>query len=246
MSLARHHRDRILAAKTAASPDMGGGLVVTLDDNASPADRAQATIAMRLTHDLRRLKEIQSIQLKIAAKREMLPEYRSWIMGLLEAAEETGQGVQDEVLPTIMVWLIDTGNFHDAMPLIEYVLRHDIALPARYARSAPALITEEIATAALKSQLANESFDFEILARIEALTDGCDMHDEIRAKLQKAIGFELADRAEALDKADPALPAAAARALVPLRRAQQLHDRAGAKDKIKRLEKLLLPPSNND
>ena len=69
MSLARHHRDRILAAKTAASPDMGGGLVVTLDDNASPADRAQATIAMRLTHDLRRLKEIQSIQLKIAAKR---------------------------------------------------------------------------------------------------------------------------------------------------------------------------------
>ena len=246
MSLARHHRDRILAAKTAASPDMGGGLVVTLDDNASPADRAQATIAMRLTHDLRRLKEIQSIQLKIAAKREMLPEYRSWIMGLLEAAEETGQGVQDEVLPTIMVWLIDTGNFHDAMPLIEYVLRHDIALPTRYARSAPALIVEEIATAALKSQLANEAFDFGILERIEELTEACDMHDEIRAKLQKAIGFELADRAEALDKADPALPAAAARALVPLRRAQQLHDRAGAKDKIKRLEKLLLPPSNND
>ena len=249
MSLARHHRDRILAAKTAASPDMGGGLVVTLDDNASPADRAQATIAMRLTHDLRRLKEIQSIQLKIAAKREMLPEYRSWIMGLLEAAEETGQGVQDEVLPTIMVWLIDTGNFHDAMPLIEYVLRHDIALPARYARSAPALIVEEIATAALKAELANESFDLEVLYRIEELTAERDMHDEIRAKLQKAIGFALAETAEAFAAhgTDPAHPVEFAQeALVYLRRAQQLHDRAGAKDKIKRLEKLLPPPSNND
>ncbi|BCA60251.1 hypothetical protein HMP06_3020 [Sphingomonas sp. HMP6] len=225
---------------------MEGGLATSLDDNASPADRAQATINMRLTHDLRRLKEIQSIQLKIAAKREMLPEYRSWIEGLLDAAEETGQGVQDEVLPTIMVWLIDVGDFHDAMPLIEYVLRYDITLPTRYARSAPALIVEEIATAALKSQLANEAFDFEILERIEELTEACDMHDEIRAKLQKAIGFELAERAEALDKADPALPAAAARALVPLRRAQQLHDRVGAKDKIKRLEKLLSPPSNTD
>lgn len=246
MSLARQHRDRTLAAKTAASSDMEGGLAATLDANASPADRAHATMAMRLTHDLRRLKEIQSIQLKIAAKREMLPEYRSWIMGLLEAAEETGQGVQDEVLPTIMVWLIDTGLFEDAMPLIEYVLRYEVALPARYARSAPALIVEEIAMAALKSQLANEAFDFEILERIEELTEACDMHDEIRAKLQKAIGFELAERAEALDKADPTLPAAAARALIPLRRAQQLHDRAGAKDKIKRLEKLLPPPSNND
>lgn len=246
MSLARHHRDRILAAKTAASSDMEGGPVATIDANASPSDRAQATIAMRLAHDLRRLKEIQSIQGKIAAKREMLPEYRSWIIGLLDAAEQTGEGVQDEVLPTIMVWLIDTGDFHDAMPLIEYVLRYDVALPARYARSAPALIVEEIATAALKSQLANEAFDLEILERVEDLTADCDMHDEIRAKLQKAIGFELAERAEALDKADPTFAEAIGRALIPLRRAQQLHDRAGAKDKIKRLEKLLPPPAKND
>lgn len=249
MSLARHHRDRILAAKTAASSDMEGGPVGTIDANASPSDRAQATIAMRLAHDLRRLKEIQSIQGKIAAKREMLPEYRSWIIGLLDAASETGQGVQDEVLPTIMVWLIDTGNFHDAMPLIEYVLRYDIALPARYARSAPALIVEEIATAALKAQLANESFDLEILYRIEELTAEHDMHDEIRAKLQKAIGFALAETAEAFaaNGTDPAHPVELAQqALVHLRRAQQLHDRVGAKDKIKRLEKLLPPPSNND
>ena len=59
MSLARQHRDRTLAAKTAASSNMEGGLASSLDDNASPADRAQATINMRLTHDLRRLKEIQ-------------------------------------------------------------------------------------------------------------------------------------------------------------------------------------------
>ncbi|MFA6125087.1 phage terminase small subunit [Sphingomonas sp.] len=246
MSLARQHRDRTLAAKSAVHSAMEGGLAGPVADLApTAADTAHAQISMRLTHDLRRLKEIQSIERKIEAKREMLPHYRPWIEGLLAASEATGEGVQDEVLPTIMIWLIDVGDFEAALLLADYVLRHNVALPARYARSAPALIAEDIAAAALKAQMANESFDVEILYRVEELTADHDMHDEIRAKLQKAIGFELADHAEAFAENGPdrsKMVDLAEQALVHLRRAQQLHDRAGAKDKIKRLEKLLVPP----
>ncbi len=243
MSLARQHRDRVLAEQTAVRSGSEGGLPgapMSLGDVvADHANRAQAQITMRLSHDLRRLKEIQSIERKIDAKREMLPEYDAWVEGLMNAVAATGSVVADDVLPTIMVWRIDVGAYADAMPLIEYVLGHNVQLPSRYARTAPALIAEEIATAALKAQLAGEDFPLGILLAIESLTDDRDMHDEIRAKLQKAIGFELADIAEETAPDSPGYIAAIEAALVPLRRAQQLHERAGAKDRIKKLEKLL-------
>lgn len=244
MSLARQHRERHLAAQTAASPEMEGGLpraprpgTLTSD----PAIQAHAQMMLRLTHDLQRLKQIQSIELKIAAKAEMLPEYRPWIDGLLKAAEQTGRGVQDDLLPTIMIWLIDTGQYHEAMPLIDYVLAYDITLPTRYERTAPALIVEEIAEAAIRLQGTGGSFPLEILEAVEALTLASDMHDQIRAKLHKALGVELASIAEELDPASPECVPVAERALAQLRRAQQLHDRSGVKDRIKRLEKSLAP-----
>lgn len=238
MSLARQHRDRILAQQTASAPALGSGLAAISTVAATAADRAAAQIQMRLAHDLRRLKEIASIERKIDAKREMIPEYVPWVSGLLNVARETGQAVADDILPTIMVWLIDTGDWSSAIELAAHVLQYDVPLPARYVRSAPALIAEEIALAALKAQTAGDPFPIDVLERVEALTSAADMHDEIRAKLQKAIGLELARRAE-YDPADPNFIANATRALVPLRRAQQLQERIGVKEKIKRLEKAI-------
>jgi len=231
---ARQHRLHRAAASMAAQ-DAGAPAPAPAPDSAG------AQTMLRLVHDLRRLKEIQSIERKIEAKRAMIPEYRPWIEGLLAAARETGKAARDEILPTIMIWLIDTGQYGEALPLISHVLDYDIPLPARYARTAPALIVEEIAGAALKDQLAGHSFPLEILVAVDALTVEHDMHDEIRAKMQKAIGFEYARLAEAMDPAAPGFAAAIETALQPLRRAQQLNDRAGAKDRIKRLEKLLAP-----
>lgn len=205
----------------------------------SAGDGPAAQVMLRLVHDLRRLKEIQSIERKIEAKRQMIPEYVPWISGLLRAAKENGEAAPDEVIPTIMIWLIDVGQFEPALELVEHVLAYNIPLPSRYARTAPALIAEEIAGAALKAQLADEPFSLDILETIDLLTHDRDMHDEIRAKLQKAIGFELARIAETTAPDSPDYIAAIEAALVPLRRAQQLHERAGAKDRIKKLEKLL-------
>lgn len=248
MSLARRKRDRILAAQTisaAAAPVRGVGAApvaaappsAAAGANASPADRAAAQIGLRLTHDLRRLKEIRSIDKKIEAKREMLPEYRAWIEGVLEADAGAGTGLAGEVLPTCMVWLIDIGQFADALHLADFMLRHDAAMPARYQRDAASIVAEEIADAAAKVQNAGAAFPLEILERADALTAPRDLHDQIRAKLFKAIGVESLRIAEDL-------PAEESRkelqhAVGALREAQRLHDRVGVKDRIKRADKLL-------
>lgn len=245
MSLARRHRDRILAAKTVASVPHGGSdaapaaasLPAVGAVNASPADRAAAQIALRYTHDLRRLKEIRSIDKKIEVKREIMPEYRAWVAGLLEADAGVGTGVAAEVLPTCMVWLIDTGAYNDALDLVPFMFKHKVAMPSRYQRDAATIVVEEIATAALKAQGANESFPLDILDRVADLTSHLDIHDEVRAKLLKAIGVEQLQQAEDLP-ADDGMAALAA-AVSTLNEAQRLHERVGVKDRIKRGLKLM-------
>lgn len=248
MSLARRHRDRILAAQTVASAPNGGAALASaaaLSPAAganpapnSPATRAAAQIALRLTHDLRRLKEIMAVSLKVEAKRQMLPEYRDWIAGLISADAGVGTGTAAEVAPTIMVWLIDTCEYRAAIDLGEWLLRHKVAMPARYNRNVATVLVEEIADAALKAQAADTPFDLGVLDAVDGVTIGIDMHDEVRAKLAKAIGTESLRTLHSAE-ATAALRPAIENTLFHLRRAQGLHDRIGVKDKIKRAEKLL-------
>ena len=233
MSPAQRHRERMLAQATVAvvPAEVGG--------RPTAADRAAATVALRLTHDLRRLKEIKSVKGKIEAKREMVPEYGPWVSGVIAADAGVGTGIAADVVPTIMVWMIDTGAFHDMLPLAAFVLRHDVTMPARYNRDAATVIVEETAVAALKLQGAGERFPLEVLCEVEELTDGLDMHDEPRAKLAKAIGVEQIELASDFD--GQAERTAREAALAALRRAHALDDRIGVKTKIGQLEKLLAP-----
>jgi hypothetical protein len=245
MSLARRNRDRILAQMTASAPDMGGGFAsasAPANDSGSPAERAAAQIQLRLTHDLRRLKEIQSIAQRIEVKRTMLPEYQAWLDGLL-AGHAAPSGVAAEVLPVCMVWSIDTGDWPRALQLAAHVLAHDVPLPARYQRQAAVLIAEEIAEAALKAQNAGATFPLTVLEQVEQLTSTHDMPDQVRAKLAKALGAELAGEAASTSAGPLGATFLSMQALEALRRAQALHDRVGVKDKIKRLEKALAAPA---
>lgn len=245
MSLARRHRDRVLAAKTVAfAPDGGASPAPAAAlstaagvNSARPVDRAIAEITLRYTHDLRRLKEIKAVSLKIAAKREMIPEYRDWIIGLVEADKGVGTGLAAEIPPTVMVWLIDVGAYADALRLGDFLLRHKVEMPARYNRDVATVLVEEIAEAALKAIAANESFELALLEQVELMTCFIDMHDEVRAKLAKAIGMERLDRLEN-GEASPDQLGDIDAVLASLRNAQNLHARIGVKDKIKRAEKL--------
>ncbi|WP_294356124.1 phage terminase small subunit [uncultured Sphingomonas sp.] len=258
MSLARRNQERILAMKAASAPASGSGFAPTAATGTAPvaADQvrpntAAAAIKLRLTHALRRLAQIKAVTLKVAAKREMLPEYRDWCDGVLAAGRASPPGSlsptgADEVLPTVMVWSIDIEDYSRALELAAHVLRHEVTMPSRYQRDAATLVLEEIAEAALRAQAINAPFPLSVLEQVEELTAGIDMHDEPRAKLAKAIGVELA-RAGSDAEADAARPIIT-RAIAQLEAAQRLNDRVGVKTKLTGLRRALasLPAPDQD
>ena len=122
--LVRRHQMRVAAALAAVS---------TPADAPAPNSGPYELMMHALVNDRRTLKGLQSIERKIELKREMLDKYGDYVHGVLTA----DKGGQDEVVVTVMVWLLDTLQFRPALDLAAYVLRHDIKLPAQYTRDVP-------------------------------------------------------------------------------------------------------------
>ncbi|MFM0086733.1 phage terminase small subunit [Paraburkholderia sediminicola] len=210
-SPAQRHYERISAELAAASAAPGESLA---------GASAYELMLAKLATDRRRLKAIQSIERKIDVKRaELLPEYVDYIAGALSG----GRGAQDDVLTTVMIWRVDAGDFAGALDIARYALAHRMTLPDQYDRPLATAIAEEFAQAALAAFKLGDTFDAGQLAEVMMLTESADMHDQVRAKLHKALGKALqdADKTAALDH---------------LRRALQLDERAGVKQDIARLE----------
>lgn len=191
----------------------------------TPASRADATayelMLAKLTEDKRRLHELQSIERRIEVKRELLPEYVPWVEGVLKGA----QGVQDDVLMTVMVWRIDVGDLQGALDIAAYAVEHRLAMPDQYKRTLGCLIAEEFADHALrlKAGISLEVGSWLTVAHMLTATE--DMPDEVRAKLLKAIGYALdqgGDKTAALEY---------------LRQALALHAKVGVKKDIERIER---------
>lgn len=210
-SPARRNRERKLAAlQGAANPQF--------DQQRANAYELQL---MQLAEHRRTLKGIQSIERKIDAKRPMLAVYKPWIDGLLAA----DRGGQDDVLVTVMLWHLDTGDLEGALPMASYVIRHGLSTPDRYERTAATMIAEEVADTAIKQQEAGNGPSLELLGNYMALLSDCDIFDQVRAKLHKAVG-----RAALAEGLKP-------QAAEHYRRAIELHDKVGIKKELEVLER---------
>ena len=192
-------------------------------DITAPLDRLAASqyelMLVKLAEDKRRLKDIQSIERKIDVKRQLLPEYQLWIQGVLEG----NSGQQDDVFMTVLVWTIDAGDLEAAVPLAEYAIRHNLAMPDQYQRTTACVIAEEAADLALKGN----AIDVILLQAVAGLTADHDMPDEVRAKLHKAIGYALRDAGQLVEARER------------LVYALQLHEKVGVKKDIERLDTLI-------
>ncbi|MGY3920848.1 phage terminase small subunit [Aeromonas eucrenophila] len=213
MTPARRHREKALAAlQGVANPQF---------------DQARANAyelqLLQLAEHRRTLKNIQSIERKIDAKRPMLAVYKPWIDGLLAA----DQGGQDDVLVTVMLWHLDTGDLAGALPMADYVIRHGLSTPDRYERTAATMIAEEVADTAIKQQEAGTGPSLSLLGQYMALLAGCDIFDQVRAKLHKAVGR--ACYAEGLKQ----------QTAEHYRRAIELHDKVGIKKELEVLKREL-------
>lgn len=191
-------------------------------DNDVNATNAYEMMLAKLNSDRIRLKKFQSTASKIELKKQLIPEYMGWIEGVL--ASNNPQ--QDDVFMRLLVWLIDTKQFEHAYPLAAHALKHNWVTPDEYQRQTATLITEELANTALSQLTSKQEVDADILLKFAHLVADQDMFDEVRAKLNKALGFALKDKKPK-------------QALTYFKRALELNENAGVKSQIKELEKKL-------
>lgn len=208
-SPAKRHFQRVMARKS--QPSVDGATVVK--------GNAYELMLAKLHTDRARLSDIQSIERKVEVKRELLADYQAWIDGVLES----GRGGQDDVLMTLLVWYIDTGEYERALDVAEYAMQHDLVLPDQYSRTLATVLADEIGGAALACQRSEKTFPVDILQRTVGMTSDADMPDPARAKLHKALGVELMST----------LPHDA---LTHLNRALDLHEGVGVKRYITSIE----------
>ncbi|WP_322027293.1 terminase endonuclease subunit [Burkholderia sp. BCC1977] len=208
---ARIHFERVSAARAAAAAAPGETMA-----GATPYE----LMLRKLAIDRRALKGVQSVTRKIEQKRKLLPEYADYVAGVLAG----GRGAQDDVLVTVMVWRIDAGDYDGALAIATYALKHGLVMPDQFDRSLASVVAEQFADAALQSFMEDGSFNAASLETIAELTEQGDMHDQIRAKLYRALGY-------AVQEDEPV------RALEYLRRALKYNERVGVKKDIDRLTK---------
>ena len=223
LSIAQAHQRRaraaMEAAKTAPQQSMAGANAYEHQLN-------------QLLQDRLRLKAIQSNEGKAALKLQLLPEYIPYVEGVLQA----GNGAQDDVMTTVMIWRIDVEDYRGALDIADYVLKHKLIMPDRFERTTGCLVAEEIATAALKAQKANGSFDLAILHRTVELTEDEDMPDQARAKLFLATGRATLN---GITAEEPGQPGQIQAGIDLLKRAIALHDGCGGKKDLDGAERLL-------
>ena len=207
----RKHKQRTIAAQIGAADPV---------IDAKAANQYELML-MQLAEHRRRLKQIQSIERKIEVKRQFLPEYESYVQGVLQS----NSGRQDDVLMTVLVWYIDTGAIDKALEVAEYALQHDMQTPDRYERSTACLVAEEIADTALKLMDGENAVSAKLIGKAIALTEEHDMFDQVRARLLKAYGMALTKSGNQ------------ASAVEPLKRALELDERSGVKKLIEQTER---------
>ncbi|MCQ4270270.1 terminase endonuclease subunit [Pseudomonas kuykendallii] len=220
----RRHFQRVTAALAAAA--------VAGPEQTMEGLNAYEQQLAKLTQDRLRLSGIQSTEGKIKLKEQLLPEYAPYIEGVLSA----GQGAQDEVLTTVMVWRIDTGDYAGALDIASYVLQHKLVMPDRFERTTGCLIAEEIAEGALKAMRAGEAFDLELLHRTALATEAEDMPDQARAKLVLATARATV---AGLTVENPGQPGQVQAGIDLFKRAIELYDNCGGKTDLKSSEALL-------
>ncbi|WP_432786964.1 hypothetical protein AAEX37_01026 [Oligella sp. MSHR50489EDL] len=178
---------------------------------------------IKLNSDRRRLRDIQSMSRKAEVKKEILPDYDTYVEGVLSG----GKGVQDEMIVQLLIWSLDADDLERALPMIEYAVAHNMALPDSYNRNLATAVVDEFVASVLRMHQATDSYPLNEIERIKALTADKDMPDEALAKLYKVAG-EAHEAENLLDEA-----------LKNYVRAYELNSRVGVKTQMNRLKKEL-------
>lgn len=239
MNSMRQHREKMLAEKALKAQQSldPRQKVVTGWDLASGSDQSvqitpeilsQANVPnveLRMFNHLNILKDMKSIQERIAKKAEWLPEYQGYIDGCLAVSPAP----QNTVLVHLMIWAIDANEFELAVRIAEYAVLNDMVMPEGYSRTTAEFVTEQCAEVFIDDTnfaIAHAS----LIERIINLGEGEQMVDEVRAKIYRALG-------DALNQAQPM------EAVSAYKNALRYNPKAGCKKDLEQLEKRLRLPA---
>jgi len=225
MNSMRQHREKMLAEKALKAQQ-------SLDPRQGPDQSVQITpellnqanvpnVELRMFNHLNILKDMKSIQERIAKKAEWLPEYQGYIDGCLAVSPAP----QNTVLVHLMIWAIDANEFELAVRIAEYAVLNDMVMPEGYSRTTAEFVTEQCAEVFIDDTnfaIAHAS----LIERIINLGEGEQMVDEVRAKIYRAFG-------DALNQAQPM------EAVSAYKNALRYNPRAGCKKDLEQLEKRL-------
>lgn len=226
---------RVLAASGLSMDEHGAN-----DDIALSPDVAR--IVLQLEEDLKRLKDIKATDRKVEAKILMLPTYKGWTDGVL-AAGETERSPLDQVFTTIMAWTIDVGDYMSALPMLEHAMLYKLDMPSGFSRDPITFAIDQICEDAIRIYDAGgepaQQFEAGVLPMLQDLVKDhdVDLHDEVEAKLHKALGRAIMAGAKPDDEAD--LKQRRISALEQYQTALAKDDRSGVKGDIAKLTREL-------
>lgn len=142
---------------------------------------------IKLHADQKRLATIRSHQQRLRVKRELLPEYQTYLEGVLAGSGEL-QGRTDSVLVWCTLWTLDIGEVRRGLQLASCALQRGMDTPEGFKRSLLETLSEEASKAILEANPADYVAELQALWN---LTSGRDLQDAIRARLAKAYGLAL-------------------------------------------------------
>ncbi len=238
----RRHQEMVRGLKSAGPNHVSHRAEVAPPEIRADTDAGKqyAVLRVLLDDNLRSLADTASIEARNPMKAEYARAFEPWIEGVLTAGEE-GQAAQDEIVVTNMIWAIDYRDIDYALRIGAHVLKHSLAMPERYNRTAACFLAEDIATLALEQ---HEKVTLDQLMQVLAMVEGADMPDPAKAKLYKAISRAYRRRAETFDPSADNAPAGGKaafldEALSHAKRALALDNAAGVKTDIRELERHL-------
>lgn len=214
----KQHREKMLLQmeqrKKQSAPE-------PLEHKRETSTPTEQNVELRLTAHLAQLKDIRSVEQKIALKSEWLPQY----MGFIEASLSQSPAPQNNVLMYMLVWAIDAQNLALSYLIAQHGILNKMVMPEGFTRSIAEVVADEVGEICIKNpDLAIEHG--ELLKQFAELIQGEDLADQAHAKLYKAIGM-------ALEDSQPS------DALMAYKNALRLNTGIGVKTSISRLEKLL-------
>ncbi|MFS0709915.1 phage terminase small subunit [Brevundimonas phoenicis] len=201
-----------------------------------------AKVVLQLEADIRRLKEIKATDRKVEAKIQMMPAYRAWCDGVL-AAGKVDPSPLDQVFTTIMAWTIDIGDYMTALPMLEHAMLHKLDMPAGFSRDPITFAIDQICEDAIRVYDAGgepaSTFEAGVLPMLQDLVrdHDVDLHDEVEAKLHKAIGRAIMAGAD--PENEPDLLQRRKSALLEYQAALAKDERVGVKGDIAKLHREL-------